>query len=199
MLPLLCLNMIRTSKSNVCATFSLCYALFMAILFLVYFAQNHTQHYQIAIGAIVCGAIPFLLERFAKIRFHYLIITLYFTFLFGSQFLGSMMGFYDSISWWDTFLHCISGILIACIALDLLERLTNKGARKGMTSWFIFIYVLSVAVLGGVLWEIYEFSVDQLFGTTTQGGGNVDTMTDLIADSVGGIIVAIIAAFFRRK
>jgi hypothetical protein len=191
--------MMKTVKSKVCAVFSLCYVLFMAILFYIYFAADNVQCYQIAIGGIICGVIPYLLDRFAKIRFNYAIIVSYFAFLFGSQFLGSMKGFYNSISWWDIFLHCISGVLIACIALDLLDRLIDKKVRKGIGYWFIFIYVLSFAVFGGVLWEIYEFSVDHLLGTNTQGGGNVDTMTDLIADSVGGLIVAVIAALFQKK
>jgi hypothetical protein len=169
----------------------------MAIVSFVYFAAGNPR-YPIAIGGIVCGAIPFLLDRFAKVRFNYLIIISYFAFLFGSQFLGSMRGFYNRISWWDMLLHCISGILIASISLDLLERLTDKKTRQGMKPWFMFIYVLSFAVFVGVVWEIYEFSIDQWFGTRMQLN-NFDTMTDLIADSAGGVIVAIIAVLFQVK
>ena len=62
-----------------------------------------------------------------------------------------------------------------------------------------FSFSLSFAALGGVLWEIYEFSFDQLFGMTLQGGGITDTMIDLIADTLGGLSIAIWAGIrFKR-
>lgn len=67
-----------------------------------------------------------------------------------------------------------------------------------MSRSFVLLFLFSVSVLGGVFWEIYEFSADHLLGTTTQGGGNVDTMGDLIADSLGGLLVAIVIAFNKQ-
>lgn len=49
----------------------------------------------------------------------------------------------------------------------------------------------------GAAWEIFEFGVDQIFGTTMQkptyGGssGLVDTMEDLIVDAIGASIVVL--------
>lgn len=40
---------------------------------------------------------------------------------------------------------------------------------------------------------MYEFSMDQLFHMTLQGGGNSDTMVDLIADTTGGLVIAVIS------
>lgn len=112
-----------------------------------------------------------------------------FSFLTGSQYFGSIRGWYG-LGWWDTFLHFVSGLLLGFAAIALYERLVHRDAGKAISAWFVFLFVLGFAALGGVMWEIYEFSGDQFFGTTLQGGGNKDTMTDLIADVLGGLVVA---------
>lgn len=126
------------------------------------------------------------------------IMISYFVFLFASQYLGSILDFYR-FGWWDTFLHLLSGALLAFVAIALYERMTHKEARKEISYWLVFLFVLSFSVFGGVVWEIYEFSMDQFFGMTLQGGGNFDTMVDLLADTSGAIVIAAIAAFRTKK
>jgi len=48
--------------------------------------------------------------------------------------------------------------------------------------------ILTMAV--GVTWEIREFGIDQVFGAHEQGD-LYDAMTDLIADTIAGVIVAV--------
>lgn len=54
------------------------------------------------------------------------------------------------------------------------------------------------ALAMGALWEIFEFAMDQIFGLNMQKSGLVDTMTDLIVDTVGALIGAI-SGFFWLK
>ncbi|MFD0050391.1 hypothetical protein ACFVHQ_13840 [Actinomycetes bacterium NPDC127524] len=173
---------------------SLLYVLFMAILFFHYYQSGESFKYLVAIGGVVCGAIPLLLSLFTKLKFNLPITISYLIFLFGSQFLGSISGWYG-LGWWDTFLHFISGGILAFAGIALYERLLHRGAGEGISAWFVFLYTVSFAALGGVVWEIYEFSSDQFFGMSLQGGGNTDTMTDLIADTLGGLIIAIYAGW----
>ncbi|MTT31328.1 hypothetical protein GMB86_04760 [Terrilactibacillus sp. BCM23-1] len=168
------------------------YVLFMAILAIYYHTQDLSFKSVIAIGGVICGAIPLLLTFFKKIQFNLPIVISYLIFLLGSQFLGSLMGWYG-LGWWDTFMHVISGVILAYTAIALYERLTHRSAGHEISPWLVFLFTLSFAVFGGVVWEIYEFSTDQLFGQTLQGGGNTDTMTDLIADTLGGLVIATIA------
>ena len=170
-------------------SFSLVYVLFMAALSIFYYTTDETFKSLVSIGGVVCGAIPLILALFTKLQFNLPIIISYLIFLFGSQYLGSILGWYG-LGWWDTFLHFLSGSLLAFTAIALYERLVHRNAGNGISPWFVFLFTLSFAALGGVIWEIYEFSSDQLFGMTLQGGGNKDTMTDLIADTVGGLIIA---------
>jgi hypothetical protein len=185
-------------KRKVIIMISLIYVLFMAALFVFYFSKDDSYRYQVAIGGIICGAVPLILVRFTKIKFNMPIMLSYLAFLFGSQYLGSILGLYG-LGWWDTFLHCLSGALLAFVAIALFERMTHQESRHHLSHWLIFLFVVSFAVFGGVLWEVYEFSGDQFFGMTLQGGGNTDTMIDLIADTAGGLVIAMAAAIRTKR
>ncbi|MFL6558315.1 MAG: hypothetical protein ACJ8MO_19640 [Bacillus sp. (in: firmicutes)] len=170
--------------------FSLIYVIFMAALAVYYFSNDVTFKGTVAIGGIVCGAVPLLLALFTKLQFNLPIVISYLVFLVGSQYFGSILGWYG-LGWWDTFMHLVSGSILAFSGIALYERLIHRNAGDQISPWFVFLFTLSFAALGGVLWEIYEFSSDQFFDMTLQGGGNKDTMTDLIADTIGGLIIAV--------
>ncbi|WP_203364072.1 hypothetical protein [Bacillus sp. REN10] len=181
-------------KSRWTTILSFSYFMIMLGCFLFFWFANDVYRYQIGIGGMVASLLPVIIERLSRSQLKKALVVSYFIFLIGSQVFGSLMRFY-SLGWWDTFLHFLSGGLIAFAALELMDRWLTPATRKGMSRRFVFLFLFAVSVLGGVFWEIYEFSADQLLGTTTQGGGNVDTMGDLIADSLGGLLVAVIVAF----
>ncbi|WP_088069816.1 hypothetical protein [Gottfriedia luciferensis] len=174
---------------------SITYSICMLVLFIIFFIKDDTYRYPIALGSVVVALVPLILDKFFKIRFKLSIIISYFAFLIGSQCLGSMLKFY-SLGWWDSFLHFLSGVLVAFLAIDLMEKLTTEKSRSEMSPFFIFIFIFAFGVFCGTLWEIWEFSGDHLLGSTMQGGGNFDTMTDLIADTIGAFIIAV---WFARK
>lgn len=170
-------------------TFSSIYVVFMAVLIIFYYVNGETYKTLVAVGGVICGAIPLLLALFTKLQFNLPIVISYLIFLFASQYLGTIRNWYG-LGWWDTFVHFISGAILSFTAIALFERLTHVKMNKEISPWFIFLFTLSVATLGGVIWEIYEFTVSSLFNMVLQAN-NTDTMTDLIADTLGGLIVAI--------
>jgi hypothetical protein len=169
--------------------FSSIYVLFMAGLAVYYYSHDVSFKGTVAIGGIVCGAVPLLLALFTKLQFNLPIVISYLIFLVGSQYFGSILSWYG-LGWWDTFMHLLSGAILAFSGIALYERLIHRNAGDEISPWFVFIFTLSFAALGGVLWEVYEFSSDQFFDMTLQGGGNSDTMVDLVADTIGGLIIA---------
>jgi uncharacterized membrane protein YadS len=177
-------------KRKLTIVLSFIYTLFMACLAIYYFINDESFKSLVAIGGIVCGAIPLLLSLFKRFQFNLPLVISYLIFLVASQYLGSIRGWYG-LGWWDTFLHLLSGALVGFAGIAIYERLVHRDAGKAISPWFVFWFIFSFATFGGVIWEVYEFSSDQFLGMTLQGGGNKDTMTDLIADSVGGLSIAV--------
>ena len=60
------------------------------------------------------------------------------------------------------------------------------------------MFAFCFGVAAGAVWEIFEFVVDQLFNTNMQKNGLVDTMWDLIVDSIGALITSLVGYYYIK-
>lgn len=114
-------------------------------------------------------------------------------FVFLSLFLGSAADFYYRYWWWDVVLHTSSGFLLGIIGFVALFLLNNTDRLpQGMKPSFLCIFGVMFAITLGVVWEIFEFAVDSIapdINMQSRETGVVDTMQDLIVDTIGAVIV----------
>lgn len=145
---------------------------------------------------------PTILEKEFRVylpSFIQVIITL---FIFAAQYLGEVKNFYEKFWWWDIMLHTTSGFLLGIIGFMFVYLLNKKyDVNVTLSPFFVALFAFCFAVMIGVLWEIYEFSLDRLFGYNMQKfrglgqDGLVDTMLDLIVDSAGALVISILGYF----
>jgi hypothetical protein len=64
---------------------------------------------------------------------------------------------------------------------------------------FVALFAFMFALGLGALWEIFEFAMDSIFGLNMQKSGLVDTMWDLIVDTVGALIIALLGFSYLSK
>ena len=73
---------------------------------------------------------------------------------------------------------------------------------------FVALFAFVFAVAGGAVWEIFEFTMDRLVGTTMQKpflgdpSGLTDTMWDMIVDALGTAVISGFGGFrlsYRRR
>ncbi|MFP4547313.1 MAG: hypothetical protein ACLFQM_04220 [Fidelibacterota bacterium] len=144
----------------------------------------------ISIVALILTLIPYRIEDRYKIKIPLDFEIAIVLFLFASLFLGEIGNFYDRFWWWDILLHFISAIAFGCIGFIILYYL-NKTNKISSKPFWIAVFTFSFAVSIGTVWEIFEFSVDQLLGLNMQKTGLHDTMWDLITDVTGALIAAL--------
>lgn len=173
------------------------FVLFMGIILVASVIEEAWFDASVAAAGIVSGLIPFILEKVFKTEFDAKMKVAYILFLFASQYLGSIVGLYSN-GWWDTFLHVLSGVFIAFLGYDFFSRLDDD-IRLEMPKRFVFVYIVVFAMAGAALWEMYEFTSDLVLNTTMQGNGNDDTMVDIIAGSLGGILAAFLLTEMHRN
>lgn len=110
--------------------------------------------------------------------------------------IGSTLNNRTTFEHFDLVTHFGSGFLAAWFGYDFANIVYRKrGGNLGpaMSSLFSLSFSLSIAVG----WEIYEFSMDQIYGMTLQRG-NTDTMWDFITCAAGSIIAMLLVAFLRN-
>lgn len=107
-------------------------------------------------------------------------------FLFGTLFLGEALDFYGRFWWWDIALHGLSGLGFGLLGVTMVLILF-EGDRYAAPPWALSAIAFASALSIGALWEIFEFSMDRLFGMNMQKSGLTDTMSDLIVDTLGAL------------
>lgn len=110
-------------------------------------------------------------------------------FLFGTIFLGEAFDFYNRFWWWDIALHGSSAVGFGIVGV-VFTLLMFEGDRYAAPPYAVAIIAFAIALSIGALWEIFEFCMDQVFGTNMQKSGLTDTMTDLMVDTVGAALGA---------
>jgi hypothetical protein len=121
------------------------------------------------------------------------------SFIFVTLFLGSLNDFYEKWPWWDTALHFQSGVLLATVGFVLIYVLNEgKVGKIALTPFFIAFFAACFSIATGVVWEIYEFAVDSIFGFNMQRTGLPDTMKDLILNTVGALIVGVVGYVWMK-
>lgn len=112
--------------------------------------------------------------------------------------MGHVGEYYVTLApYYDKLTHLVSSVTVALIAFFLALLADHQGEIR-LTGPAIAVFILTSTLAAGAVWEIYEFAVDQVFGTSLQLG-NTDTMSDLIVDLVGGAIVAAFAAIVLAR
>ena len=118
-------------------------------------------------------------------------------FVFASLFLGEFRSYYERFWWWDIALHGTSGLLLGVLGFLLVYVLNeSKQIDLHLRPGFVALFAFLFAVSAGTFWEIFEFGMDQIFGTNMQkpmlgdASGLTDTMWDLIIDAVGAAVIS---------
>ncbi|RMD47545.1 MAG: hypothetical protein D6832_05855 [Alphaproteobacteria bacterium] len=151
----------------------------------------------VAAATMALTIVPLVAVRRFGIRLPPAFLAWTTVFVFASIFLGEAQDFYERFWWWDLVLHGSSAMAIGLFAFLLIFMLF-EGDRYAAPPWALGALSFCVAMTIGGLWEIFEFTMDQLFGFNMQKSGLVDTMTDMIVDALGAAVSGL-AGFLYLK
>lgn len=104
-------------------------------------------------------------------------------FIFSAEILGELNSFYVRIPHWDTMLHTINGFCCAAIGFSLVDILNrNKRFSLKLSPLYLAIAAFCFSMTIGVLWEVFEFSVDKFFDGDMQKDTVVSTINSTMLD-----------------
>ena len=159
-----------------------------------------TQTWSAVFVAVATLALTFLPGRFAGylgIKLPPSFLSAIVIFIFAALFLGEVADFYERFWWWDVALHFTSALSFGLVGFLLIFMLF-EGNRYAAPPWALATLAFCVGLSIGTLWEVFEFAMDHLFGTNMQKSGLMDTMKDLIIDTIGATIGAVSGFFYLK-
>ncbi|MBR3149975.1 MAG: hypothetical protein IKF64_07385 [Eubacterium sp.] len=132
--------------------------------------------------------------------------------------IGSYLGLFDRYKWFDEFMHIMAGMVCAVFGYDFAVIIQRKKGECAATLAAIFSLMFALSIAVG--WEFYEFLMDTLHGTNLQLAkegketvlfdisrfrgeygylGLFDTVTDMMMNTIGGVIGMIFMIVIRNK
>jgi len=109
--------------------------------------------------------------------------------------IGGFSGFYDNVPGWDHLTHAMSASLVAALGFVVVVSVDKYVESISLPRPFLAFFIIMFTMAFGVIWELMEFSNDQLTGSRLQSNLN-DTMFDMMFDAFGGFIVGIAGAHY---
>lgn len=102
--------------------------------------------------------------------------------------VGTIINLYRTMDSYDKIIHFLSGILLAEAGRIIMMYILKKHGAKEMST-VILLFAVNFSCMCAGLWEIYEFTGDQLLGTKMQGN-KLNTMGDIVAGFLGALAYA---------
>lgn len=151
---------------------SIVYLLLRLSVLLVIFDQIRSRDYE-NIFLCVLTLFLFLVPSFIEKRIHIdipdTLETIILLFIFAAEILGEIKAYYILFPYWDTLLHTLNGFLAAAIGFSLIDILNkNDKFAISLSPVFVALVAFCFSMTIGVVWEFFEFGMDQFFGTDMQ-------------------------------
>ena len=110
--------------------------------------------------------------------------------ILGIFLLNTLAGFlywYAIFPWFDNMMHFFGGFWVAVATISVFWKIFSIQKSQILKLVFVVLWVLFV----GLVWEIYEFGVQDLIKVT--GIASIPgSISDLIFDTIGGVVAFLI-------
>lgn len=159
--------------------------LVIAMLVLQLLNRNYENAF-LCILTLLLLVIPSLLQITFKVELPTTLEIIILVFIFAAEILGEISEFYLVFPFWDTVLHTINGFLTAAIGFSLVDLLNrDKRTVFNLSPLFAAIVAFCFSMTIGVVWEFFEFGMDQIVGYDMQKDTIIHTIRSVTLDPAG--------------
>ncbi len=161
-------------------------ALVILVMILQILNRNFENVFLCAL-TLVLLIMPSLIQINLKIELPTALEIIMLLFIFAAEILGEIQAYYEKIPMWDTVLHTLNGFLMAAIGFALVDILNrNKKISFQLSPAFLAVVAFCFSMTIGVIWEFFEFGMDQIFHLDMQKDTIVNTIYSVMLDPAGG-------------
>lgn len=175
---------LREHRSSFIVYFTL-RALVIATMVLQLLNRNYENVFLCALTLLLL-IMPSLMQITFRVELPTTLEIIILIFIFAAEILGEIREFYLIFPFWDTALHTLNGFLAAAIGFSLVDLL-NRSERTvfNLSPLFTAIVAFCFSMTIGVVWEFFEFGMDQLAGFDMQKDTVIHVIRSVTLDPAG--------------
>lgn len=161
-------------------------ALIVLMLVLQIFNKNYENVF-LCVLTLILLMMPSFIQVNLKIELPTGLEIIILLFIFAAEILGEIQAYYIIFPGWDTLLHTINGFLMAAIGFALVDILNrNERFSIQLSPVFVAIVAFCFSMTIGVIWEFFEFGMDQIFRLDMQKDTIINSISSVMLDPAGG-------------
>lgn len=125
--------------------------------------RGNFENVFMCILTLILFTVPIFIDRKLNIKLPSVLEIIILLFIFSAEILGEVQNFYGIFKAWDTILHTINGFLCGAIGFSLIDILNRSHKfHAKLSSVFVALVSFCFSMTIGVLWEFFEFGVDNI-------------------------------------
>lgn len=164
----------------------LVYVTLRLLVILMMILQIFNRNYEnvfLCVLTLLLLLIPSLIQINLKIELPTALEITILVFIFAAEILGEIQSYYIKFPFWDTVLHTINGFLMAAIGFALVDILNrSKKFSIQLSPVFLAIVAFCFSMTIGVIWEFFEYGMDQFFGLDMQKDTVIQGFSSVLLD-----------------
>ena len=141
--------------------------------------QHNYQNAALCVLSLILFLIPAFVQDKMRLSIPPLFQSIIFGFIFAAEILGEVNHYYVRIPGWDTMLHTMNGFLCAAIGFSMIYLLNRGSSNVNLSPFYLTMVAFCFSMTIGVLWEFFEFSMDQFF--------YLDMQKDFVVQEFGSV------------
>lgn len=169
------------------------YMVLRAMVILVMVLQILNRNFEnvfLCVLTLLLLTIPGFLQVQFRIEFPSTLEIIMLLFIFAAEILGEIREFYIIYPFWDTMLHTLNGFLAAAIGFSLVDLLNrSEKAKFALSPAYLAVVAFCFSMTIGVVWEFFEFGMDQFLGYDMQKDTVVHHISSVMLDPNGANVV----------
>ena len=160
-------------------------ALVIAVLIRKIFQQEYYDVFLCSL-TLLLFTIPSFVERKMHIDVPNTLEVIILLFIFSAEILGEIQEYYLIFPFWDTMLHTLNGFLMAAIGIAMVDILNrSRRFQVRLSPAFVAVVAFCFSMTVGVLWEFFEYGVDNLLHMDMQKDTIVSAVTSVMLNPEG--------------
>ena len=175
---------LREHRSSFIVYFTL--RILVIVMMILQLLNRNYENVFLCALTLVLLIMPSLVQITFKVELPTTLEIIILIFIFAAEILGEISEFYLVFPFWDSVLPTLNGFLAVAIGFSMVDLLNrSEKIMFNLSPLFMAIVAFCFSMTIGVVWEFFEFMMDQVIGYDMQKDTIIHTIRSVTLDPAG--------------